>query len=151
MTFSALWDLLSQVKTLELRAESLQPQQPKWSGSAEGRVNLSKINRDTLIFSESGEWNFAEKPRIKFFNIYRWRRLAKDRILELSHLRHGIDSPVHLLNFKKTNASLWRPDKPHICGEDIYAAELLIEKDSIRLKWSIEGPAKNQTVECLYK
>lgn len=150
MNLSALWDSLSQVKTLNLHAVSFDPQKPVWKGDAAGRVVLSKINQDTLIFSESGEWNFSEKPRIKFFNVYRWR-LAADEILELSHLRNGIDSPVHLLDFKKADNGNWHSGAPHICGEDIYAAILSVKEDLISVKWSIDGPAKKQTVECLYR
>lgn len=146
MSLSVLWALLLRVKTLKLVASSLQP---VWSGDAEGRVDLSELNQDVLIFSEAGEWNFPEKPRIKFFNVYRWRR--RGEILELSHLRNGMHSPVHLLDFKKAGDTQWRSGKPHVCGEDLYAAVLSVEENSIRLKWTIEGPAKRQTVECLYR
>ena len=147
MTSTLLWKLLSQIKTLKLDAVSVEPD---WSGQAEGRVSLSTVNRHTLIFSESGEWNFTEKPRIKFFNIYRWR-MRSEETLELAHLRHGMDSPVHLLDFKKTDADKWYSEKPHVCVEDLYSAVLSVKENSIFLKWTIDGPAKKQTVECLYR
>lgn len=152
MSLSILWDLLSQVKFLRLHAVSLNPRQAKWSGTAEGRVRLTEISPDALIFSESGEWNFAEKPRIKFFNIYRWQRRPEEGVLELSHLRNGMDSPpVHLLDFEKTGDTHWHSKKPHVCREDLYAAVLSVEENLIRLKWTIDGPEKQQTVECFYE
>lgn len=147
MNLSELWSSLSQVKKLNLNALSLQP---AWSGEAEGLVDVSNVGDDVLIFSESGEWNSGNKPVIKFFNIYRWR-FVSDAILELAHLRNGMDSPVHLLDFKKAGDSEWHSKKPHLCREDIYNAVLLVEKDSILLNWTVEGPEKKQTVKCLYQ
>lgn len=140
--------MLSQIKTLKLTAASLEP---KWDGIAEGRVNLSKTSQNVLVFSETGEWNFTEKPKIKFFNIYRWKRFSEDEILELSHLRNGKDNPVHLLNFKKAGEKEWHSQQPHLCHEDIYSAIISVKKDSISLKWKIDGPAKKQTVVCFYQ
>jgi hypothetical protein len=148
MLLSDIWQLLSRVKTLTLNAASIEPE---WNGIAEGQVNVSKINGDTLIFSESGEWNSDVKPRIRFFNIYRWR-LMPDEILELSHLRNGMDSPVQLLNFKISDGGQWHSLKPHLCREDIYTAVLSIERDTIiLLNWTIEGPSKSQSVRCFYQ
>jgi hypothetical protein len=149
MKLSALWKLLSQVKTLNLQAFSFEPEKPVWTGRAAGLVALSKTNPDLLIFSESGEWNFSEKPRIKFFNVYRWRK-AENEILELSHLRNGLDAPVHLLDFKKDADGNWHSLRPHLCVEDRYAAVLSVKENSISVKWTIDGPAKKQIVECLY-
>lgn len=147
MLLTDIWQLLSQVKTLTLNAASIEPE---WNGIAEGKVNVSKINDDTLVFSESGEWDSEVKPRIRFFNIYRWRFIS-DEILELSHLRNGMDSPVHLLNFKISDDWQWHSEKPHLCREDVYAAVLSVEEDSILLNWTIEGPAKRQSVRCFYQ
>ncbi len=85
-----VWNFLSQVKTLELHAASRQMPDKNWSGTARGQVNLSKTNQDIIIFDESGEWIFGEKPAVKFFNIYRWTRQTDSKKLELSHLRNGI-------------------------------------------------------------
>jgi hypothetical protein len=147
MNFTLLWKLLSEVKTLELHAASLQP---KWHGTALGKVVLSTENPDILIFSETGEWNSGDSPRVRFFNIYRWRMAGKG-ILELSHLRNGINSaPVHLLDFKQTGNLKWHSEKPHLCHEDVYTATLTIAETVIELDWNIKGPAKNQTVKCFY-
>ena len=147
MSLSILWNRLLRIKNLRLEAESFQP---IWRGIACGQVVLSEINQNTIIFSESGEWDFAEKPKIKFFNIYRWRK-AGNEILELSHLRNGLDFPVHLLDFKQTSEREWRSEKPHVCREDLYGAVLLIENDKISLKWTIKGPTKSQIVESIYQ
>jgi hypothetical protein len=151
MTLHELWNLLSKITTLHLHAVSFEPQKPVWKGEAAGRVVQSKADGGALIFSESGEWNFSEKPKIKFFNVYRWRLVTGDEILELSHLRNGLDSPVHLLDFKKAADGTWHSREPHICVDDLYAAVLSVRENSISVKWAIRGPAKKQIVECLYQ
>jgi hypothetical protein len=148
MNLSFLWQRLSHIKTLELQAVSLQPE---WKGTALGDVTLTEINQDILIFSETGEWNAETRPRIKFFNIYRWRR-DENGNLELSHLRNGIDmAPVHLLNFKQTDDYNLHSLQPHYCHQDVYTASLSITENIIELEWSIIGPAKKQIVKCLYR
>lgn len=149
MSLAILWKRLLQVNKLKLRAESFQPRKKSWRGNARVLVVLSEIDRGNLVFSESGEWDSAEKPKIKFFNVYRWRRIQNDN-LELAHLRNGADSPVHLLDFKQMAKTEWISEKPHVCREDLYAAVLLIEEDAVRLKWTIDGPNKQQIVECVY-
>ncbi len=152
MSLSNVWKRLLQVKSLKLNAvENFQSQnnQSSWSGCARGQVFVSAPDSETLIFDESGEWEFSEKPQIKFFNIYRWRK-TENEILEISHLRHGLDSPVHLLEFKQISETFWRSITPHVCREDLYSADLFLDEKEIRLIWKIDGPAKKQTVECLY-
>lgn len=153
MSLSTIWKRLQEINTLELdAAENFRSQnnQPAWSGRARGQVFVSAPDKETLIFDETGEWDFTEKPKIKFFNIYRWRK-AENEILELSHLRQGVDSPVHLLNFKQVSEIFWRSESPHVCREDLYSADLSLEENAIRLSWTIDGPAKKQKVECIYK
>lgn len=146
MSLETLWNRLLKIKKLDLKAESLQP---VWRGNAQGQVVLSEIGAKSFVFTESGEWNFIEKPKIKFFNIYLWEK-AENETLKLSHLRNGKDAPVHLHDFKQTAEYQWKSEAPHVCREDLYAAVLLIEKDLIRLNWTIDGPSKKQNVESLY-
>lgn len=153
MSLSNVWKRLLKITNLELSAvENFQSQnnQPAWSGNARGQVFVSAPDSETLIFDESGEWDFPAKPQIKFFNIYRWRK-TENEILELSHLRHGVDSPVHLLNFKQISETFWRSESPHVCREDLYSADLFLDENEMRLTWKIYGPAKKQIVECFYR
>jgi hypothetical protein len=38
----------------------------------------------------------------------------------------------------------------HLCRDDCYAAVLLVRDDGIVLRWSIDGPRKQEMIEYVY-
>jgi uncharacterized protein DUF6314 len=42
------------------------------------------------------------------------------------------------------------PVSPHLCKEDCYAAVLVVQDDNLVLRWSIDGPRKQEMIEYTY-
>lgn len=125
-----------------------------WEGVGEGRVKVSAVGENSLVFYESGRWQPSWKaveatPSLAFTNTFRWTAL--DHQLRLEHLRFGVDKPVLLFDMAPDEAGQWREVAPHLCGKDVYAASMTINAHQIQVAWSIQGPRKQESIVYTYQ
>jgi hypothetical protein len=145
-TLDQLWNHLRQVRSLSFVASS--EARTGWNGRGVGTVEVREVGEAALTFHEQGNWRSEAGRNMRFTNVYRWT-LAGDR-LHLEHLRLGVESPVYLFDLAQASEREWRSVSPHVCSKDCYAAVLLLCDDGIVLRWSIDGPRKQETIEYIY-
>lgn len=141
-----LWDRLRRLRSLSFVARSGKPN--GWNGTGSGTVAVENVAGGAMTFAEAGVWRAADGRETRFSNVFRWT-LAGD-LLRLEHLRFGVDNPVYLFDLAQTGDREWRSASPHLCREDCYAAVLVVRDDGIVLRWSIDGPRKQETIEYVY-
>ena len=115
-----------------------------------GIVKVSKPDRRTVIFDEHGVWTSPARLEVAFRNVYRWSLHCEARTCGLDHLRHGWNRSVHLVDFVAVAPDAWQCTAPHSCGSDIYSARMHNSDRGLELSWRIQGPSKDQEIECLY-
>ncbi len=119
-----------------------------WNGSGIGPVVVEAHGDGVLTFSESGIWRPEVGRHTRFRNVFRWSIIGDT--LRLEHLRLGVACPVHLFDLAQTGEGPWRSASPHLCREDCYSAVLLVGEDHLVLRWLIDGPRKQETIEYTY-
>lgn len=120
-----------------------------WIGTGVGTVNVVSPADGSLIFEEFGTWTNQENLPLRFHNTFRWSRL-NDKALRLEHLRLGLDQPVHLFDLRWQTNSLLATSQPHVCGSDLYSANLRILGSEIFLDWTVTGPRKDEKINYVY-
>jgi hypothetical protein len=147
LTLEELWDRLRQVRSLVFVAHSPNPR--GWNGQGVGTVEVREASDGRLTFHEQGDWRpEAGGGAVRFRNVYRWTRVGA--LLRLEHLRFGEGHPVYLFDLEPAGEQEWRSVSPHLCREDCYAAVLLVRDGGLGLRWSIDGPGKQEVIEHLY-
>ena len=146
LTQERLWDMLRRVGALSFAARSKVPN--GWNRTGVGTVEARQVKPGVLTFKESGVWRPEVGRETRFSNVFRWT-VAGD-VVRLEHLRFGEDHPVYLFDLAPADEWEWRSVSPHQCKEDCYAATMRVHDDRIVLKWSIEGPRKQETIEYVY-
>jgi hypothetical protein len=141
-----LWTVLYQVRSLCFVARSSAP--AGWNGEGSGTVVVQATGEGVMTFAEQGTWRPLGGRDIRFTNTYRWTRAGD--ALRLEHLRFGVDNPVPLFDLTQTGQGEWRSASPHLCREDCYSAVLVVHGDHISLRWSIDGPRKQEEIEYTY-
>jgi hypothetical protein len=119
-----------------------------WAGSGSGIVHVSQPSLDVIIFDESGTWCQDGGKTMRFTNVFRWTRM--DNQLRLEHLRFGPDKPVFLFDMAPDAEGVWRETAPHPCRDDCYSATLQIRQNKILVKWSVNGPKRDETIDYIY-
>lgn len=117
------------------------------SGSGAGTVVVAAPSADSLTFTESGDWQNSAGCTFRFHNIYRWSQIGPTSV-RLEHQRRGAASAVHLLDLtvKSGSANRWISAKPHLCGNDTYAAQFEATSGGGVLQWTIRGPRKSEHI-----
>jgi hypothetical protein len=147
MALHQLWDRLRRVRLLSFVARG--PAATGWNGNGNGTVEVREVGDRVMTWHEEGLWRPVNGERnIRFTNVYRWT-LADD-LLRLEHLRLGAANPVYLLDLTQCGDREWRPVSPHLCRDDCYSTVLLVRDDCIVLRWLIDGPRKQGTIEYTY-
>ncbi len=146
LTLDQLWDRLGSVSSLSFVARSGRP--GGWNGAGNGTVVVARPEPASMTFTESGFWRPEGGRDIRFHNVFRWS--ATGATIRLEHLRFGVEHPVYLFELAQAGEREWRSVSPHQCQEDCYAAILIVDNDRIILRWSIDGPWKQETVEYAY-
>jgi hypothetical protein len=147
MTLDRLWERLAGVRSLSFAAHS--GKATGWNGNGRGTVEVRHAGDGVMTFHEQGRWRPEGGERdIRFRNVFRWT--VRQESLRLEHLRFGEVHPVYLFDLAPAGDREWRSVAPHLCREDCYAAVLLVRDDSIVLRWSIDGPQKQEVIEYLY-
>lgn len=142
-----LWRTLSRVRRLGFVARSAGA--TGWNGSGQGTVLVEHPARGVLTYDESGVWRPDGSGELKFRNVFRWTLLGSAAI-RLEHLRFGPKRPVLLFELIPTGPERWQSQRPHLCGEDSYGAELWGQDSGIEMVWSITGPKKAERIEYEY-
>ena len=145
-----IWDLLCRVQSLLLTAATKDRCSFFNNAAASGSVGVSMTGSKVITFHEAGLWTSLDHQTIDFRNIYQWSLSDMEDTIRLTHLRYGIDAPVHLVDFLSLGADRMQSFQPHICGADRYSASLSAAGDRIYLGWTIQGPSKNDTLDCIY-
>jgi hypothetical protein len=114
-------------------------------------VHVTGSDADTVTFTESGTWTSDTGEEFDFKNILRWSRANSGKNIRLEHLRSGPESPVHLFDLAPEQGTKMRSIKPHVCGEDLYSAEITAAKECIELRITVKGPKKDEQLCCFYK
>ncbi|MEM7512486.1 MAG: DUF6314 family protein [Bacteroidota bacterium] len=143
-SLSTLWNRLLSVSELKQDIRFGQHQ-----ASGEGEVVVSYTDQQ-IIWAEKGTWIPPNGTSIPFTNSYYWLKL-KDGNLEVGHLRLGPENPVKLVELVPTeDPNEWKSVSPHLCGEDLYVAEVTLLAGKLLLFWDIQGPGKKQELRYTY-
>ncbi|MGH7702137.1 MAG: DUF6314 family protein [Gemmatimonadales bacterium] len=145
---AALWRTLPRVRRLEFVAWSAVA--TGWNGRGEGTVRVEDPGSGVLIFNERGVWRPEGGGELKFRNVFRWTPLGS-ALIRLEHLRFGPKRPVPLFDLIPGGSGRWRSERPHLCGEDRYEAELWERDWGMEMVWSITGPRKAERIEYRYR
>lgn len=140
------WERLRSITRIEFQAQS--GLRNGWNGEGAGSVIVENPEKDILIFFEHGKWKSPDGLTFAFKNTYRWTRT--DSTLQLEHLRLGMNNPVFLVDLHSATANKWESTEPHGCGNDLYSGILVIRENGINLKWTVQGPRKNETLLNIY-
>ena len=145
-----IWDLLGQVQSLTLTATTKDLRNFFHNATAEGNVEVSRTGSRVITFHEAGLWTSIANQTVDFRNTYQWSLSDLEDTIRLTHLRYGIDNPIHLVDFVPIDADIMQSFQPHNCGADRYSACLSAAGDRILLSWTIQGPSKNDSLHCIY-
>jgi hypothetical protein len=146
VTLEQLWERLGSVRAVSFIAQSARP--GGCNGAGSGTVLVERTAAGTMTFTESGVWRSEGGRDLRFANVFRWSVAGK--AIRLEHLRFGADRPVYLFDLAPAGEREWRCVTPHQCREDCYAAVLIVCDDHIVLRWSIDGPRKQEMIEYTY-
>ncbi len=138
-----LLQVLSQVISVNFTARGR-----SWTGVGRGSVQVTIPSHDVVTFEESGTWRTPQGIELRFHNVFRWSAVDEDCV-RLEHLRFGSDHPVELFCLNWID-DVWKSVCPHLCEADHYVAELHVRSADVRVKWSVEGPKKQETIEYVY-
>ena len=144
-----IWDRLSTVSCLQFKATS--ESSTGWNGEGQGSIHVENPHDEVLVFSESGHWTPEGATAIAFRNVFRWTLHREKSTIRLEHLRFGADNPVFLFELQPTTPSFWNTVSSHLCGKDTYDAVLHITPDTLIMHWTIQGPAKNESIVYRYQ
>lgn len=147
VTLGELWDRLGQVTSLAFVASSSRP--TGWNGRGSGIVEV-ECTGNALTFNESGTWIPVGGHELHFTNVFRWTLLTDSDHVRLEHLRFGEDHPVFLFDLALSASGAWQSVSPHVCREDCYAASLQLHAAHLDLRWTIEGPSKQEAITYAY-
>lgn len=141
---------LATVTSLRFRSTS-QTNNIGWSGEGRGQVVVEAINADAILFHEQGLWQQDGGKQLAFTNVFRWTVLSEANVLRLEHLRFGSERPVYLFDLRQADPTTWQSIEPHLCRDDCYSAEMKLSANELSLRWTIEGPEKNESIHYWYQ
>lgn len=146
----AIWKRLGTVAHLAFRAASKSKDGGGWNGQGKGEVSVVREGDTVLIFNEKGTWKDQNSQDVVFSNVYRWTLDRGAKVISLEHLRRGIDHPVFLFHLALDGPKSLSSIDSHLCADDAYFGRIMLEPESIKLKWRVIGPKKNEELETQY-
>lgn len=149
MTVHEAWQRLRTVRELSFEARSGAIPNTGWNGRGEGTVQIVAAEDLTTIFHEKGLWAPDVGRPFPFNNTYRWTLDSAACFIRLEHLRFGPEHPVYLFDLIPAGQTLVSAE-PHVCRNDLYAAQMTFDQQFIRLSWTIIGPTKNESIGYCY-
>jgi hypothetical protein len=139
------------VQELTFEARSRAAAYNGWNGSGKGVVQVEAVKAGVILFHERGVWVPEGGREITFSNVFRWTADPDGHFLRLEHLRFGPDHLVYLFDLVPVDESVLKSSDPHICGEDVYAAQMEFDHETVRLQWTITGPRKAEDIYYIYQ
>ena len=144
------WRKLSRVKQLSFHAKTKSRDDGGWNGRGKGDVVISKESDHILIFHEKGSWLNQDNQPIGFSNVFRWTLDRQAGLISLEHLRQGINNPVFLFHLLPSGLNSLSSIDSHLCAGDTYLGQIVCAQNSLRLKWRVIGPKKNEELHYYY-
>ena len=142
------WQRLSEISKLQFVARSANDS--GWNGTGNGAVLVAKLDANTIMFTETGQWKSGTGQELNFNNVFRWSFDASGGTIRLEHLRYGSNNPVYLFDLALKDDNMWHSITPHVCRDDSYAAIMNLAVDHIELRWTIKGPQKDENIHYWY-
>lgn len=149
-TLLTIWKRLGMVGYLAFHATSKSKDGGGWNAEGKGEVEVVPEGDAVLIFYEKGTWKDQNSQDIVFSNVYRWTLDRGAKVISLEHLRRGVDHPVFLFHLALDGPASLSSIDSHLCASDAYFGRIMLEAESIKLKWRVIGPKKNEELETLY-
>ncbi len=151
MDVQKIWTRLRVVQELTFEARSQATADTGWNGSGQGMVRIAEVEPRVILFHERGEWTSERGRQSSFTNVFRWTADPDGRRIRLEHLRFGQDHPVYLFDLVVVDEGVLESSEPHVCREDLYTARMKFDEQAIRLRWTIDGPKKSETISYAYR
>lgn len=120
------------------------------SGSAgtggEG-VGAARVTREgaVVVVSDAGEWTYGRGRPMRWRAVSRW--WAEGDALAVEHVRQG--TPARAVLDRQPDGR-WVGRAPHLCGDDLYHATLVVTADAVSVAWTISGPSKSARIVTRY-
>lgn len=121
----------------------------RMGGTAVGTVEWLNGHPQEITWREQGRWTEGPLAGTRFSSAYAWHR-RPDGIVSIAHTRSGIDRPVALVDLIEAAPGTWRSARPHLCGEDEYAAGLVIAGPVVVVTWTVTGPTTDYVLSAHY-
>jgi len=150
MDVQKAWTRLRAVQELTFEARSLATSNTGWNGTGTGVVRVETAEPGVILFHERGTWTPEVGRQTTFTNVFRWTIDPDGPFIRLEHLRFGPDHPVYLFDLVTVNVGVLESSEPHVCREDLYAARMEFDEQTVRLRWTINGPRKAETISYTY-
>lgn len=151
MDVQKAWTRLFSVQELTFEARSRAVPNTGWNGSAKGVVQVETVEAGVILFHERGAWTPEVGRQTTFTNVFRWTADPDACFIRLEHLRFGPDDPVYLFDLVPVDEAVLESSEPHVCREDLYAARMEFDEETVRLTWTINGPKKAETISYTYR
>jgi hypothetical protein len=142
---------LLNVQELTFEARSHAIPNTGWNGIGKGSVRAEKLDAGVILFHEQGTWTPEVGRQTNFTNVFRWTADNDGCFVRLEHLRFGPDRPVYLFDLVPIDGNVLESSEPHVCREDLYAAKMNFDEQTIRLRWTIDGPKRAETITYTYE
>jgi len=151
MNVNKAWTRLLAVQELSFEAQSRAAPNAGWNGTGKGVVRVEKVEPGVVLFHERGKWTPEEGRQTTFTNLFRWTVDPDGQFIRLEHLRFGQDHPVYLFDLVAVDEGVLESSEPHVCREDLYAARMNFDEQTVHLRWTINGPKKAETISYIYR
>jgi hypothetical protein len=151
MDVQKAWNRLLSVKELFFEARSCAVTNTGWNGFGKGVVKVEKVEAGVMLFHERGAWTQEEGRQTSFSNVFRWTADPVGHFIRLEHLRFGSDHPVYLFDLVPLDEGVMNSADPHVCRDDLYTARMEFDEQTVRLRWTINGPKKAENISYTYK
>lgn len=150
MDVQKAWTRLLTVQELTFEARSVAATNTGWNGTGKGVVPVEAVGTGVILFHEKGVWTPEVGRQTTFSNVFRWTIDPEAHFIRLEHLRFGPDSPVYLFELVPVAEGVLESSEPHVCREDLYAARMEFDQQTVRLRWTITGPKKAEDISYTY-
>lgn len=142
LCLGTFWQRLSKVKHVSIQTQS--------AGQAFGEVHIHEENKNTLVFTEQGQWHEGSPQEMVFHNTLRWSLDLSAGLISLEHLRYGPNKPVFLIALSPLGPNTLQSIDSHLCCSDCYFGRIEFTEKYIRFLWRILGPKKNEVLHHTY-
>jgi hypothetical protein len=141
------WSRLSTVTEVSFHAQSRQKQ--GWNGRGKGTVKVTREGNQ-IIFQDEGSGRGIDQKETNYRTAYRWTFDRIAGVIALEHVRRGLDHPVFLFHLAPTSKYTLASVDSHLCEADTYFGQVQFDPESLKLKWRVIGPNKNEEIFCSY-